>query len=241
MKTYLPVRRNFFSVVGLLFFLPLFFVSCEGDVRFTTDQPDGVLALKEVPSSLQGNYVDSTDSLFVTPNTMTLIRPTRTSIPIADTVKVGLYKAKDGKLKFHAGADRYVERESKDSITYITRNSQIYKLGKDTILKSFNDAYWLSTRDPVNKNEWKVMQITVHKSKLVIAIPVLPKDEKKHMQMRMDEGKCSVDSLGAFSCVTPFRLSSDQTYYIVTASQDELRNLDRRGLFRPVATFLKVK
>jgi hypothetical protein len=59
--------------------------------------------------------------------------------------------------------------------------------------------------------------------------------------MRMDEGKCSVDSLGAFSCVTPFTRSADQNYYVVTASSDELKNLDRRGLFRPVASFLKVK
>lgn len=225
----------------LLFCLPLLFISCEGDVRFTTDQPNGILALKEVPASLQGNYVDNTDSLYVRPGSMTLIRPTRISIPITDTAKVGLYKSNGGKLKFRTGADRYVIRETKDSITYITRNSQTYKLGKDTILKSFNDAFWLSTRDAVNKNEWKVMQITLHKSKLAIAVAILPKDEKKHMQMRMDEGKCTVDSSGAFSCVTPFVRSSDQSYYIVSASPDQLKNLDRRGLFRPVATFIKVK
>lgn len=225
----------------LLFFLPLFFVSCDGDVRFTSDQPNGLLPLKEVPTSLRGTYVDNSDSLYVLPGSITLIRPTRTSIPIKDTAKVGLYKTTEGKLKFHVGSDRYVVRESKDSITYVTRNSQIYKLGKDTILKSFNDAYWLSTHDPIAKNEWKVMQITLHKSKLAIAIPILPKDEKKHMQSRMDEGKCTVDSSGAFSCVTPFVRSSDQTYYIVSATPDQLKNLDRRGLFRPVATFIKVK
>jgi hypothetical protein len=224
-----------------LLLLPLIFVSCEGDVRFTTDQPNGTPALKEVPSALLGDYVDSVDSLYVRASTMTLIRPTRTSIPLSDTSKVGLYKGKDGKMKFHTGADRYVVNESKDTITYVTRNAQIYKLGKDTVLKSFSDVYWLSTHDPKIKNEWKVMQITLHKDKLAIAIPVLPKDDKKHMQMRMTEGKCSVDSTGAFSCVTPFTLSSDQTYYTVTASPDQLKNLDRRGLFRPVATFIKVK
>ncbi|MEO5643234.1 MAG: hypothetical protein ABIQ40_07795 [Bacteroidia bacterium] len=226
----------------LLLFLPLlFFVSCEGDVRFTADQPTGTPSLKEVPAALIGDYVDNTDSLYVRAGSMTLIRPTRTQIPIADTSKAGLHKSKSGAYLFHAGTDRYVVSFTTDSIIYITRNSQVYKLGKDTLLKSFNDAYWLSMRDVVNKNEWKVMQITLHKSKLVIAVPTLPKDEKKHMQQRMDERKCEVDSTGAFSCVTPFKRSSDMSYYIVAATPDQLKNLDRRGLFRPAATFIKVK
>jgi hypothetical protein len=224
-----------------LFFLPLLLVSCEGDVRFTTDQPNNAPALKEVPSSLQGDYVSNNDSLYVRINSMTLIRPSRISIPVADTAKVGAYKTKDGKYAFHAGSDRYVERYSKDSLTIVTRNSQTYKLGKDTLLKSFNNAYWLSMRVDPKKNEWKVMQIALHKQKLSIAVPSLPKDEKKRMQERLDDGKCSVDSTGVFSCVTPFTRSSDQTYFIVNATPDNLKNLDRRGLFRPVATFDKVK
>ena len=83
-------------------------------------------------------------------------------------------------------------------------------------------------RDVVNKNEWKVMQITLHKSKLAIAVPTLPKDEKKHMQERMDESKCDVDSTGAFSCVTPFIRSKDLSYYIISATPAQLINLDRR-------------
>lgn len=224
-----------------LSFLLLFFVSCEGDVRFTNDQPSGIVALKEVPSALIGNYVDNTDSLYVRTNSMTLVRPSSIRIPISDTAKVGLYKSKDGKFLFHAGTDRVVQNVTKDSLTIVTRNMQVYKLGKDTVLKSFNDAYWLSMRDLVNKNEWKVMQISLRKSKLVIAVPALPKDEKKHMQMRLDANRSSIDSLGAFSCVTPFVRSADQTYYVVSATPDQLKNLDRRGLFRPVASFLKVK
>lgn len=232
------MSRFFFPAFILLIVL---FSSCEGDVRFTADQPTGTPSLKEVPTALIGNYVDNKDSLYVRPASITMIRPTRTAIPISDTAKVGLYKSKSGAYLFRAGADRYVERATTDSVIYITRNSQIYKLGKDTVLKSFNDAYWLSMRDVVNKNEWKVMQITLHKTKLAIAIPTLPKDEKKRMQQRMDEGKCEVDSTGAFSCVTPFKRSADLSYYIVSATPDQLRNLDRRGLFRPVATFIKVK
>jgi hypothetical protein len=224
-----------------IFCLPLFFISCEGDVRFTSDQPSGTPSLKEVPAALIGNYVDNTDSLYVRTSSITLIRPTRTAIPISDTAKVGLYKSKNGTYAFRAGTDRYVERATADSVIYVTRNSQVYKLGKDTVLKTFNDAYWLSMRDVINKNEWKVMQISLHKAKLAIAVPTLPKDEKKHMQQRMDEGKCEVDSTGAFSCVTPFKRSPDMSYYIVSATPDQLRNLDRRGLFRPVATFIKVK
>lgn len=223
-----------------LFVFSVFIASCEGDVRFTSDQPSGTPSLKEVPAALIGTYVDNTDSLYVKTNSITLVRPTHTAIPISDTAKVGLYKNKAGGFVFRAG-DRYVERATADSILYVTRNSQVYKLGKDTVLKSFNDSWWLSMRDVVNKNEWKVMQISLHKDKLAIAVPTLPKDEKKHMQMRMDQGKCDVDSTGAFSCVTPFRRSPDMSYYIVSASPDQLRNLDRRGLFRPVATFVKVK
>lgn len=224
-----------------LFCLSLLFVSCEGDVRFTTDQPNNIPALKEVPASLQGDYVSNNDSLYVRVNSMTLVRPSRISIPACDTGKVGVYKNKEGKYAFRAGNDRYVERSSKDSLTIVTRNAQVYKLGKDTLLKNFNDAYWLSMRADAKKEEWKVMQISLHKQKLSIAVPSLPKDEKKRMQQRLDDGKCSVDSTGVFSCVTPFTRSSDQTYYIVKATPDNLKNLDRRGLFRPVATFDKVK
>ena len=224
-----------------LFLLPLFFISCEGDVRFTSEQPKETAALKEVPSSLQGTYADSNDSLYVNANSMTLVRPSHLAIPLRDTSKVGVYRKKDGAYAFRAGSDRYVERASTDSLIIVTRNTQTYTLGKDTLLKSFNDAYWLSMRDATNKNEWKVMQISLHKQKLVIAVPSVPKDEKGRMQSRMDAGKSSVDSTGAFSCVTPFRRSSDQSYYIVSASAEQLKNLDRRGLFRPVATFLKVK
>ncbi len=228
-------------ISAFLLLLPIFFTSCEGDVRFTSDQPSGTPSLKEVPAVLLGNYVDNKDSLYVRAGSMTLVRPTRTQIPISDTAKVGLYKLKTGGYAFRAGVDRYVEYSTPDSIVYITRNSQVYKLGKDTLLKSYNDAYWLSMRDVKNKNEWKVMQITLYKSKLAIAVPTLPKDEKKHMQERMDEGKTDVDSTGAFSVVTPFTRSKDLSYYIISATPAQLINLDRRGLFRPVATFIKVK
>ncbi|MDQ3110898.1 MAG: hypothetical protein M3R17_13475 [Bacteroidota bacterium] len=225
----------------ILFLFSVVLISCEGDVRFTTEQPTGTPSLKTVPAVLIGDYVDNKDSLYVRSSSMTLIRPTRTQIPLSDTSKIGLYKSKSGAYVFRVGADRYVQYATTDSIVYITRNSQVYKLGKDTVLKSFNGAYWLSMRDVKNKNEWKVMQITLSKSKLAIAVPTLPKDDKKHMQQRMDEGKCDIDSTGAFSCVTPFKRSADMSYYIVSATPDQLKNLDRRGLFRPVATFVKVK
>ena len=226
----------------LLLLIPIaLLTSCEGDVRFTTDQPNTAIALKEVPTLLIGDYVSNNDSLYVRNNSMTLVRPSRTTIPVADTAKVGAYRTKDGKYIFHEGKDRYVESSTNDSITIVNRNLQVYSLGKDTVLKNFNDAYWLSMRDPLKKNEWKVMQISLHKQKLIIAVPSLPKDEKSRMQQRMDQGNCSVDSSGTFSCVTPFTRSNDQTYYIVSATSDQLKNLDRRGLFRPVATFDKVK
>lgn len=224
--------------------LPLLLLaSCEGDVRFTTDQPIAVPALKEVPASLRGKYVNEGDSLYVDLNSMTLVRPSRQSIALSDSAKVGLVRSKDGQFSFRAGSDRYVEKISNDSVTIVNRNAQTYRLGKDTLLKAFNNSWWLSMRDlsSAKKDEWKVMQITLHKSKLSIAVPALPKDEKKRMQQRMDASKSNTDSTGVYSVVTPFRRSSDQTYYIVSASADQLKNLDRRGLFRPVATFEKVK
>ena len=226
----------------LLLLIPaIFLFSCEGDVRFTTEQPNNMPALTTIPSSLQGNYVSNNDSLYVRANSMELVCPSITNISISDTASVGAYKTKSGKYLFHAGTNRYISRETKDSLTVVTRNAQLYNLGKDTVLKNFNDEYWLSMRSDPKKSEWKVMQISLHKQKLIIAVPSLPKDELKKMQQRMDDGKCSIDSTGIFSCVTPFTLSTDQTYYIVNASPDNLKKLDRRGLFRPVTTFDKVK
>ncbi len=221
-----------------VFFLGFFLTSCEGDVRFTTDQPNGMPVLREVPSSLQGDYVSNSDSLYVRVNSMLLVRPSRTSIPLADSSKVGLYKMKDGKYGFRMGSDRYVERITKDSVTIVNRNTQLYKLGKDTVLKNFNDAYWLSMK---SKDEWKVMKIELRKKKLSIAVPSLPKDEKQRMHARFDASKNNIDTAGTFSVVVPFRRSADKTYFIVDATPDNLKNLDRRGLFRPVANFEKVK
>ena len=160
-----------FRLPPLLFCLPLFLFSCEGDVRFTTEQPNSIPALATVPSSLLGNYVSNNDSLYVRANSMELVRPTITNILVSDTASVGAYKTKSGKYAFHAGTDRYVSRETKDSLTIITRNAQIFKLGKDTVLKNFNGEYWLSMRSDLKKNEWKVMQISLHKQTLCIACP----------------------------------------------------------------------
>lgn len=223
--------------------LLLFLASCEGDVRFTSDQPKNLPALAEVPSSLRGKYVNGSDSLYVESKSITLIRPLQQSLPLADSAKVGLVKGKNGKYMFKSGSDRYVASMSADSFTIVNRNAQVYRLGKDTLLKSFNGSWWLSmkTLNADKKEEWKLMQIALHKSKLSIAVPALPKDEKKRMQQRMEDAHSNVDSSGVFSVVTPFIRSSDQTYYIVSASPDQLKNLDRRGLFRPIATFEKVK
>ncbi|HEU4718867.1 MAG TPA: hypothetical protein VFU15_13580, partial [Bacteroidia bacterium] len=216
-----------------------FFASCEGDVRFTTDQPGGQPALKTVPSELIGDYVNNDDSLYIRATEMTLVRPSRQTIPLKDSAKVGMTKTKDGRYIMRAGAQRYVENVSADSAVIVNRNADVYHLGKDTLLKDFNGCYWLSMKS--GENEWKIMQITLHKKKLGIAVPSLPKDERSKMNKRLDEAKCSVDSAGVFSCVTPFTRSSDQSYFIVSATPDQLKNLDRRGLFRPVATFDKVK
>lgn len=233
--------RTFLIAAGI--FALAFLSSCEGDVRFTSDQPNNAPALAEVPSVLRGKYVNETDSLYVDAQSMTLIRPTRQHLLLADSAKVGLSKGKDGKFSFRTGGDRYVEQMTKDSITIVNRNAQTYTLGKDTLLKAFIGSWWLSmkTITPDKKEEWKVMEISLHKNKLSIAVPSLPKDEKKRMQQRMDESHGNADSSGVFSVVTPFQRSSDQTYYMVNASPDQLKNLEKRGLFRPVATFEKVK
>jgi hypothetical protein len=223
--------------------LLLLLTSCEGDVRFTSDQPKNLPALAEVPPALRGKYVNGTDSLYVESKSITLVRPSQQSLALSDTAKVGLVKGKNGNYIFKSGSDRYVGSLSADSFTIVNRNAQVYRLGKDTVLKVFNGSWWLSmkTLNADKKEEWKLMQIALHKNKLSIAVPALPKDEKKRMQQRMEDAHSNVDSSGVFSVVTPFNRSSDQTYYIVSASPDQLKNLDRRGLFRPIATFEKVK
>lgn len=228
----------------LLFFLAAFFVSCDGDVHFTTMQPSTGEALKEVPAELRGKYLSEQDSLYIGTNNMTLVRLTSNTIPLSDTSKIGLSKNKNGKYYFKTGDYRHVDTIMKDSVRIISRNVLMaYKLGKDTVLKNFNSAYWLSLKKTGadKKEEWSVMQITLHKNKLQIAIPVVPKDEKRKMQERMDEAKSNVDSAGTFSVVSPFYRSPDQAYYLVSASPDQLRNLEKRGLFRPAANFIKVK
>lgn len=229
---------------SLLLFIAIFLVSCDGDVHFTSMQPSSGEILKEVPASLRGKYVSEKDSLYIGTNNMTLVRLTSNTIPLSDTTKIGLSKNKNGKYVFKTGDYRYVSKVSTDSMTIVSRNVMMaYKLGKDTVLKNFNNAWWLSLKktNADKKDEWSVMKITLHKSKLSIAIPVIPKDEKRRMQERMDEAKSAVDSSGTFSVVTPFYRSPDQAYYLVSASPDQLRNLDKRGLFRPAANFIKVK
>lgn len=229
---------------ALLFLLPILFISCDGDVHFTTMQPSTGEALKEVPATLRGVYVSDEDSLYIGTNDMSLVRVRKNTIPLADTSKIGLGKDRNGNYVFKTGSYRYVDTVFNDSMTIVSRNVMMtYKLGKDTVLKSFNDAYWLSLKKSAagQKEEWAVMQITLHKGKLSVAIPILPKDEKRKMDERMDETKTNIDSAGTFSAVTPFYRTTDQMYFLVAATPDQLKNLDKRGLFRPAANFIKVK
>lgn len=229
---------------AFLFFLTALLVSCDGDVHFTSAQPSTGDALKEVPVSLRGEYISDKDSLYIGTDNMTLVRLSVNTIPLSDSSKIGLSKNKNGKYFFKTGDHRYVERILKDSVTIVTRNIMMaYKLGKDTVLKSFNNAYWLSLKTTAadQKEEWSVMQITLHKNKLSIAIPIVPKDEKRKMQERMDASKSNVDSAGVFSVITPFYRTPDQAHFLAAATPDQLRNLDKRGLFRPAANFIKVK
>jgi hypothetical protein len=228
----------------LLFLLALFFISCDGDVHFTSAQPSTGEPLKEVPPALRGEYISDKDSLHIGTTDMSLVRLIVNTIPLADTGKIGIRKNKNGIFYFETGDHRYISKTTKDSITYVSRNQVMdYKLGKDTVLKSFNGSYWLSLKksNADQKEEWAVMQITLHKNKLSIAIPIVPKDEKRRMQERMDKSKSNIDSAGAFSVVTPFMRSPDQAWFLASARPDQLRNLDKRGLFRPVANFIKVK
>lgn len=223
-----------------LFIFPiLLLTSCEGDVRFTDSQPENMPALAAVPSSLIGDYVNGDDSLFVRSATMTLVHSSEKTISMTDTAGMGLRKSKAGKLFIPGTGNRYVKTATKDSVTIINRNVDVYRLGQDTVVKSWNDACWLSMKD---KNTWKVMQVSLHKKKLVIAVPLLPKDEKRRMQERMDASGRPVDSTGVFSVVTPFRrMSAGDPYFVIHATPAQLKNLDRRGLFRPVTTFDKIR
>lgn len=236
MKTCLKIICSFFLAFSLF--------SCDGDVRFTTPQPSSGDALKEVPALLRGKYTSDRDSLYIGVNDMLLVRSVYNTIPLADTARLGLAKNEKGRYVFLTGNHRSVDSVTADSIRYISRNVIMNcKLGKDTLLKSFNGSWWLSLKKAGTspKEEWAVMQVSLHKNKLSVAVPLLPRDEKKSMQERMEENHTEIDSAGVFSSITSFYLAPGSSVFIASANPEQLKNLEKRGLFRPVANFIKVK
>ncbi|MGL5889707.1 MAG: hypothetical protein ACRC3B_07475 [Bacteroidia bacterium] len=228
-------------ILSCLLFVPLLAVlaSCDGDVRFTTDQPQGTAALPESPAVLRGIWVSGTDTLTILPKQLDLVRSSRRTVPLSDTARMGISRS-GNKFIFRAGDSRSVERVSGDSMVVISRALNRYRLGRDTLLKAFNGSWWLSTR--ADSSTWKVMQISVRKKQLVIAVPSLTREEKRAVTQRMDKSGKNTDAGGTFSQVTPFsRRSADDNYFIVAASPAQLKLLQQKGLFRPVATFTKYK
>jgi hypothetical protein len=224
-----------------LLFVPVLaaFVSCDGDVRFTTDQPQGTAALPESPAALRGIWVSGTDTLTISPRQLDLVRSSRRTVPLSDTARMGI--SRSGKtFVFKAGDSRSVERVSGDSMVVVSRALNRYRLGRDTLLKAFNGSWWLSAR--ADSATWKVMQISVRKKQLVIAVPSLTRDEKRAIVQRMDKSGKNTDNAGTFSQVSPFsRRSIGDNYFIVAATPAQLKLLQQKGLFRPVATFTKYK
>ncbi|MCU0435524.1 MAG: hypothetical protein MUC87_18845 [Bacteroidia bacterium] len=231
------ISRIFISFPVLLL---LFFASCDGDVRFTTDQPQGVSALPEVPGVLRGVWASGSDTLTIEPRRLSMSRSSRRTVPLADTARMGIKRIPNGKYVFRTGDFRTVERISGDSMIILSRSVNSYQLGRDTLLKAWNSSWWLSVR--ADSSTWKLMQISVRKKQLIIAVPSLNREEKRAITQRMDKTGKNTDNAGTFSQVTPFsRRSPNDNYFVVAASQAQLRQLQQKGLFRPVATFVKVK
>ena len=228
-------------LLSILLLAPLFasLTSCDGDVRFTTDQPQGTAALPEPPAVLRGIWVSGTDTLTILPRQLDLVRSSRRTVPLSDTARMGISRS-GNKFIFRAGDSRTVERVTGDSMLVVSRALNRYRLGRDTVLKAFNGSWWLSAR--ADSSTWKVMQISVRKKQLIIAVPSLTRDEKRAIVQRMDKSGKNFDNAGTFSQVTPFsRRYAGDNYFIVAATPAQLKLLQQKGLFRPAATFTKYK
>jgi hypothetical protein len=231
------MSRLFLSFSVLLLLLV---AACDGDVHFTTDQPQGIAALTEVPAALRGVWASGSDTLTIAPRRLSMVRSARRTVPLADTSRMGISRNAAGKYMFRAGDFRSVERVSGDSMTIVSRSVNHYQLGRDTTLKAWNACWWLSTR--ADSATWKVMQISVRKKQLIIAVPSLNREEKRAITQRMDNSGRNTDNSGTFSQITPFsRNNPNDNYFTVAATPAQLKLLQQKGLFRPVATFVKVK
>ncbi|GAB4131953.1 MAG: hypothetical protein Fur0041_02810 [Bacteroidia bacterium] len=234
--------NNIRHITPLLFALLIAVLTgCESNVKFENAQPKGIPALKEIPASLQGVYYGDTDSLYIQKTTIILARTKPHEMLLSDSAQMGLHKNNKGKYVFPTGSNRSVTKVSNDTVYFNSRFVQNYKLGKDTVLKSWNNAYWLSTKR-AEDTLWSVMHITLHKNKLTIAIPSIPSDEYSKMQTRMNLEKVNSDSCGMYSLIVPFtRPKGEDRFLITDPGPEQLKNLDKKGLFRPVGAFIKVK
>lgn len=208
-------------------------------VYFTSDQPAGVPALKEVPASLIGIYTSETDSLVIEKGSFTTIEHNDRTTAVKDSMAAGISHGRDGKWKFRGpdAANYYVREVKNDTIYYVKRKRISYTLGPDTLLKTYKGNYFLSMR---HEKVWMVYQVsTAKKGNIAIEIPYLDKKEAEEMARRM--GDKNIDSTGFYSSVTPFsRYGTDDRGYVTTASPDELIRLTKKGLFKPIGTFKKV-
>lgn len=209
-------------------------------VYFTSDQPEGLPALKEAPASLCGIYTSETDSLIVTPKGFTTVEHKEKNIAMKDTGINGISRTRDGNwiIRNSQNANTYVKSSSNDSICYVKRKLTHYNINTDTLLKAYKGNYYLSMR---SGKVWTVYQVSMaKKGYIAIEVPYLDKKENEEMNRRM--GAASIDSSGYYSTVTPFRRSGrDERSYEVSANPDQLIKLEKKGLFKPVASFRKVK
>ncbi|TND10298.1 MAG: hypothetical protein FD123_546 [Bacteroidetes bacterium] len=227
----------------LLLFPGIFFLTFLGSctmVYFTADQPEGSLALKEVPVTLCGTYTSETDSLIITPKGFMTVEHKEKVIAMKDTALTGISKTREGNWKFRNqdAAACYVKEVKQDSICYVKRKVLRYNLNADTLLKSYKGNYYLNMR---TEKVWSVYQVSVAKKGYVaIEVPYLDKKEMEEMNKRM--GAKGVDSTGYYSSVTPFRrYEKEERAFVVAASPDQLIKLNKKGLFKPVATFKKTQ
>lgn len=227
------------NLLFVLLFVAAAFASCT-TVYFKQPQPVGVKDLPEFPEPVRGWYAAGPDSLRIVNFGIFTVEHKQRQIALAETESRGIVRQSNGTWKFPAeeNATYHGVEVKNDSLYYKKRVMTTKRLGPDTLLRSYKGAYYLSMH---NGNKWEVVMLKQgKKGYLAIQLPYLDSKEAGEMNKRM--GTAQVDSTGFYSRITTFhRVNDDNNSYLINPSAAELEKLVRKGLFKPVATFQRVK
>lgn len=209
-------------------------------VYFKQPQPAGVKDLPEFPESIRGWYAAGPDSLRIVNFGIFTVEYKNRQVALAETKDRGITKDANGNWIFPQEENTTFKEATvkNDTLFYKKRVLVTKRLGPDTLLREYKGAYYLSMRSDKN---WEVVMLKQgKKGYLAIQLPYLDSKEAGEMNKRM--GAAAADSTGFYSRVTPFyRTAGENSVYLINPSAEELQKLIRKGLFKPVATFQRVK